>query len=77
MHAGGASAKYVTLRWTFQSEVIPSERLIGLGDMIENPQLKRTHDAQITLADLTGVAVQDIQVAKLALQAQARVKERS
>lgn len=32
--------------------------------MIEDPTLGRQHDDQITVADLTGVAVQDIQIAK-------------
>ena len=32
-------------------------------EMIDD--LGRTHDSQITIADLTGVAVQDIQIAKM------------
>lgn len=37
--------------------------LIELGRVIENPELGRTSDDEITVADLTGVAVQDIQIA--------------
>ncbi len=37
--------------------------LVELGRVIEDPQLGRTSDEEITVADLTGVAVQDIQIA--------------
>ena len=35
-----------------------------LGEVILNPSLGRTADSQLTVADLNGVAVQDIQIAK-------------
>jgi ornithine cyclodeaminase len=35
-----------------------------LGDLIIRPELRRISEEQITIADLTGVAVQDIQIAK-------------
>ncbi len=38
-------------------------KLIELGQLIENPHLGRTNQEQITVADLTGVAVQDIMIA--------------
>jgi ornithine cyclodeaminase len=38
-------------------------KIIELGDLIQNPKLGRTNDQQITIADLTGVAVQDIMIA--------------
>jgi len=41
------------------------EELVELGDVIVEPGLRRMSDAQITVADLTGVAVQDIQISKL------------
>jgi ornithine cyclodeaminase len=50
------------------------EGLIGIGDLIElgeilqDRSLGRKDAAQVTIADLTGVAVQDIQIAKLALR---------
>jgi len=37
---------------------------VELGDVITDPGLRRTNDTQITVADLTGVAVQDIQISK-------------
>ena len=40
------------------------EDLIELGDVIAGHQPGRISDEQITVADLTGVAVQDIQIAK-------------
>jgi ornithine cyclodeaminase len=41
-------------------------RIVELGRVIDDPSLGRGDDAEITVADLTGVAVQDIQVAKMA-----------
>jgi ornithine cyclodeaminase len=37
---------------------------VELGNVITNPELQRSNDAQITVADLTGVAIQDIQISK-------------
>jgi ornithine cyclodeaminase len=39
-------------------------RLVELGRVIEDPSLRRASDEEITVADLTGVAVQDIQISK-------------
>ena len=44
---------------------IDESSIIELGNVIKNPQLGRTQANQITVADLTGVAIQDIQVAKM------------
>ncbi len=44
--------------------VLEKERIVELGNVIVNPDLQRTSEEQITIADLTGVAVQDIQIAK-------------
>jgi ornithine cyclodeaminase len=43
---------------------IGRERLIELGRVIEDKTLRRASDEEITVADLTGVAVQDIQISK-------------
>jgi len=43
---------------------IGRERLVELGRVIEDPALRRASDAQITVADLTGVAVQDIMISQ-------------
>lgn len=39
--------------------------IVELGHVIKTPSLGRTNDKQITVADLTGVAIQDIQIAKM------------
>lgn len=39
-------------------------RVMELGNVICHPNLRRSSNQQITVADLTGVAVQDIQIAK-------------
>jgi ornithine cyclodeaminase len=54
---------------TLQAGLVRKEDLIELGDVIAGRQPGRTSDEQITVADLTGVAVQDIQIAKAVHQA--------
>jgi ornithine cyclodeaminase len=44
--------------------VLEKERIVELGNVIVNPELQRTSEEQTTVADLTGVAVQDIQITK-------------
>ncbi|MFC2166263.1 ornithine cyclodeaminase family protein, partial [Acidobacteriota bacterium] len=44
--------------------VINVDDLVELGDIISNPNLQRASDDEITVADLTGVAIQDIQISK-------------
>lgn len=44
--------------------VITNSQLIELGNLISGKAVGRTDEKQITVADLTGVAVQDIQIAK-------------
>jgi ornithine cyclodeaminase len=39
--------------------------IVELGRVIKDPDLGRTSEEQITIADLTGIAVQDIQIAKM------------
>jgi len=45
-------------------EEISEEHVIELGTAIQNPELQRTNNEQITIVDLTGVAVQDIMITK-------------
>jgi len=44
--------------------VLEKERIVELGSVIIHPELRRSSGEQITIADLTGVAVQDLQIAK-------------
>ena len=44
--------------------VIEQSKLVELGNVISGKSVTRVNDEQITIADLTGVAVQDIQIAK-------------
>jgi ornithine cyclodeaminase len=43
--------------------------VVELGAVIAHPERGRTSDNQVTIADLTGVAVQDIQIARMIAQA--------
>jgi ornithine cyclodeaminase len=47
---------------------LSKDRLIELGNIIAGEATSRTHEDQITVADLTGVAVQDIAIAMAVLQ---------
>jgi ornithine cyclodeaminase len=47
-----------------EAGVLRDGDVVELGDVIADPTLGRTSDSQITVADLTGVAVQDIQISK-------------
>lgn len=46
-----------------EAGIIGSEKPLELGNVIANKKLQRQSEKQITIADLTGVAIQDIQVA--------------
>jgi ornithine cyclodeaminase len=46
--------------------LVSQRDFIELGEVIANPARGRTAESQVTVADLTGVAVQDIQIADLA-----------
>jgi len=41
---------------------ISKDKIVELGAAIQDPDLQRTNDEQITIVDLTGVAVQDIMI---------------
>ena len=48
---------------------IDKKEVVELGNVIINPDLGRRSESQLTVADLTGVAVQDIQITKAVYQA--------
>ena len=48
-----------------QGGLIDEGSILELGQVIKNPAIGRTSEDQITVADLTGVAIQDIQIAKM------------
>jgi ornithine cyclodeaminase len=51
--------------WAVQGGHTPEESILELGHVIKSPEVGRTSEDQITVADLTGVAIQDIQIAKM------------
>ncbi len=48
-----------------QKGQIDERDILELGHVIKNPMIGRTSENQITVVDLTGVAIQDIQIAKM------------
>ena len=64
-----------------QAGHIAANEILELGHVIKNPGIGRTNEDQITVVDLTGVAIQDIQIAKMVARslgdAPLRARERS
>jgi len=54
--------------------LIEEKNLFELGNIIQDEKLQRSSDEQTTVADLTGVAVQDIQISKAVYEALALKK---
>ena len=48
-----------------QGKQLEEDSILELGHVIKNPAIGRTNEDQITVVDLTGVAIQDIQIAKM------------
>lgn len=55
--------------WAIRAGVLSEGAIVELGEVIQDPALGRTDDQQITIADLTGVAVQDVQIASMVVRA--------
>lgn len=51
-----------------KDKLIEEGSILELGNVVKDPALGRSSDDQITVADLTGVAIQDIQIAKMVSQ---------
>jgi ornithine cyclodeaminase len=52
--------------YAVKAGLIDEAGIVELGTLISDPARGRANDEQITVADLTGVAIQDIQAAKMA-----------
>lgn len=48
-----------------KSRLIKPEKVAELGEVLVNPSLGRTSENQITVCDLTGIAIQDLQIAQI------------
>ena len=66
-------SQYGDSSYALRERMIPPEKLMELGRVVENRKLGRKTEEDITIADLTGVAVQDIMIANLALQCLHRI----
>lgn len=58
------TSEHGELAHALQAGEIEADRVHELGEVLRDPSLGRTSDDQITVCDMTGVAVQDIVVAK-------------
>jgi ornithine cyclodeaminase len=61
-------SQYGDSSFALEQGFIEMRDLVELGRVIQDPALRRRSDADISIADLTGVAVQDMAIAELALQ---------
>lgn len=50
--------------YALKEGLIKENQIIEMGEMILNPQYGRVSEDQITIADLTGIAIQDLQIAE-------------
>lgn len=57
------------LHHAIERKCVRAEDVRELGRIVRDPSLGRTDDTQITVVDLVGLAVQDIQIAKAVLAA--------
>jgi ornithine cyclodeaminase len=55
--------------YALKKGLIAPEQLIELGEVLMTPALGRTSDDQITVCDLTGIAIQDLQIAQTVFEA--------
>jgi ornithine cyclodeaminase len=51
----------------FRARLVSKERLVELGHLLAGALPGRQDDGQVTIADLTGLAIQDVQIAKSVL----------
>lgn len=58
-------AQFGDVSYAIKQKLIKEEQLIELGAVIENSALGRNSETEITVADLTGVAIQDLQIAEI------------
>jgi ornithine cyclodeaminase len=56
---------YGEISHAVKERLIEEKDILELGEVIRDPTLGRTSEEQITVVDQTGVAVQDIQIAKM------------
>ena len=61
-------SQYGDSSFALAAGLITEQDLVELGRVIQEPSLRRRGDSDISIADLTGVAVQDMAIAELALQ---------
>ena len=61
-------SKYGDSAFALEQGLIETRDLVELGRIIQDPTLRRRSAQDISIADLTGVAVQDMAIAELALQ---------
>jgi len=64
----GQCSQYGESSYALREGLIQPEKLIELGRVVEDRWLGRQREEDITIADLTGVAVQDIVIADLVLK---------
>jgi ornithine cyclodeaminase len=61
-------SKFGDSAFALEQGLIRIQDLVEVGQVIQDPSLRRQSESEISIADLTGVAVQDMAIAELALQ---------
>ncbi len=68
-------SEYGNTSFALAKEIVKVEHLVELGSLIEDPSLGRLSDDEITIADLTGLAVQDVAIANFTIAELAALKQ--
>lgn len=61
-------SQFGDVSYALRQNLITNDRLIELGEVIEDGSLCRNSPTEITVADLTGVAIQDLQIATVVFE---------
>lgn len=64
MDSRSQCSAYGDVSYALKRGLIKPEKLIELKEVLVNPSLGRTSESQITICDLTGIAIQDLQIAQ-------------
>lgn len=59
-----------------KAKVLPLDMVVELGEALQNEKMCRTNEEQISVVDLTGVAVQDLMIAKAVYEDYLKTLER-
>lgn len=61
-------AQFGDISYAIKQNLVQEKRLVELGEVIEDKTKRRHAESEITVADLTGIAIQDLQIAAIVFE---------